>query len=241
MVLSSEQSNFKITSYVGATATGIYNQSNRGYNQIFTGATTGVNLNNGLFNVNTEASVGNGVQAKLELGVTPSISKNDNLKFNCSTFVNATNNFISNDIKTSTNTLNFDINIHGQKYNQVIPVEEHVITVNPFHLDTGLKIGTIYDNDKVKVAFGCSAGVQTNYPKVHIVDDVTINISSKCNTEECDEQHNKTENFRVVNEVKNQSMYLTPYLDAEVNLGKKYSIAADATLYQGSVGIKYTF
>ena len=108
---------------------------------------------------------------------------------------------------------------------------------NPYETRAGLEAALTYNPSFGKFKIGVEGGYRKYDSGKNIINRSTTTITEIYDNKINVEQYRTTS----ITPDKKKEMYITPTFSGEVKVAKNLSLTGDANLYEGQVGIKYTF
>lgn len=225
--------------YVQVNAGVIKNAAEEAYSYL--GATLGGEVNYKNTYLRGEAGAGTALTGKLEIGHEFDIGKNMGLDLSAKGQYSR-NNFESSLYMGVGSGMN--MNINGVSY----PVE-NVQTANANWKAGETRLGAqaelTFKSKHAKFGVGLEGGLRHSTSP-----NISMNFAGTQSTLTIENEGkepttitSKTNDFSVKRDLNKKAGYITPTLSAEIQLGKKsnFSFVANADMYQGQAGIRYTF
>ena len=233
----------QVSGYTGVQAGIIRNSTKENF--LSSGAILGGEVNyKGAF-ARTQVMAGTAIGAEAQIGYEFDLGRNMGLELSAKTQMYK--NQVS-DLGSTTNTTNFHhhadysvTNEQGQTeiVNQSFD-ENHTSSWKHGMQQTGLKAQLNFGSKKAQFGLGIEAGTRNSIrPNISYSSDINSTIELKAGDKTINVQNlAKATVVKVDNGAKG---YVTPTLNAKVNLGKGFSLNANADLNQGHVGVRYNF
>ena len=206
------------------------------------GVTGGVEARKKGFHAGAEVGVGTMFQAKAEIGKEFSIGKNMGLDLSGKAEYKQSLLGTSSEIYEYSSNNDVAVMLeNGQNVNYSLStpaIAANIWTPGETRFAGSAKLK--YEKKNVNIGVGVEGGYRANNApntKLNFSSNQTINVSKDGETKTYDYSTQAT-----IGKNKHMSgAYITPTVSAEVKAGKHISFTANADMYQGQAGIKYTF
>ena len=221
--ITERRAGVQVSGYAQANGGIIKNPADEKYANI--GAALGGEINYKGTYLKAEAGAGTALTGKLELGHEFDLSKNMGLDISAKATANKT-------LKSSKLMSNFNYNVNG-----ILGEMSSVTTWHPGDVRVGLQPELTFKSKNDKFKFG--VGVEGGWRK-STSPDIEHNYLLEYKPETGSPVNL---NDTVKYDLNKSGAYITPTVSAEVKLGKigDFSLVANADMYQGQAGIRYTF
>ena len=235
--------NVKVTGYTGVQAGIIRNSAKENF--LSSGAILGGEVSYKRAFARTQVMGGTTLGAEAQIGYEFDLGRNMGLELSAKTQMYK--NLVS-DLGSTTQTAEFHHNaeysiVNEQGQAEIISQsfdENHTSSWKHGMQQTGVKAQLNFGSQKAQFGVGVEAGTRNSLrPNISFSSNINSTIEIKAGDKTVDVQNlAKLTAVKVDNGAKG---YVTPTLTAKVNLGKGFSLNANADLYQGQAGIRYNF
>lgn len=221
--ITERRAGVQVSGYAQANVGIIKNLADEKYANI--GAALGGEINYKGTYLKAEAGAGTALTGKFELGHEFDLGKNMGLDISAKATANKT-------LKSSKLMSNFNYNVNG-----ILGEMSSVTTWHPGEVRVGLQPELTFKSKNDKFKFG--VGVEGGWRK-STSPDIEQNYSLEYKREA---GSSVNLNHTLKMDLNKSCAYITPTVSAEVKLGKKgdFLLVANADMYQGQAGIRYTF
>lgn len=224
----------QFTGYVQAEG-GAYDagKSGRGY----AGVAGGVTLEKNSTFVKAKAGVGTAIKAELEAGHEFKLGKNTGLELAGNVSVVSNNSFNSCTYSYADN-IRIEYSQDGEQLSSEFVTQGiGVQSWKDGYAKAGASAMLTFGGKRGNLKLGVEGGYRTNN-----APDFTNSAQSKYSINiNGEEYYGDGETFNATYKGKERGAYITPKVEGQLNVSKHLSFVADATLKEGSAGVRWTF
>lgn len=223
----------QVKAYAQANAGIVHNPAGKNFSNI--GATLGGEVNYKSTYLKAQGGAGTALSGKIELGHEFDIGKNMGLEVSAK--AQTTRSLVTNELQYNSNKkTNYKLG-NGIQYETNFS-DEVEVNWKPGETRVGMGTKLNFKSKLAKIGIGVEGGMRKSTNK-----DVNLDLSRHVEIPVTGNTTYIDYNPQLKVKLKEKKGYITPTVSAEVKMGKKsnLSFVADADMYQGKAGIRYTF